>query len=987
MAQESDQINQATAILDNLYNQPENIIIHIQMYTECPDLTLKHHAALAIKRMIVRQSNTPSIPYDRWFEICSQVTNWVIDAIQNDTNFAISRSLCDIAYAVTKFCPNINLEPYYQLANFLLTSPETMATGLYLWCKVFHYDKDKISERCYNLAKELFVISSQSLSSPNPYIRQSALELLDILIGEPSINLEKDEQFLSILNNVILSLTQYSATMFRSQDITPELQVLINLLTCIFECHIQFFDSNSESIIEIAIMAIGDQSIPSDVRILIHSILSSEFLLVSRSKESIISIMNYSLQLCIVSCQENRQDYSYMFPENIFCSLAENEKDIFWEFFRASISSLQLDDIANRQVALLLIKCAVIVMTMEEALCIYLPLTLQLGDAADEALVNACCQTVSEFVTNIPEILVFRFDVLSGYFMKYFAFQFSMKTLNFVIKNISQPPQYFLPVIDVLISLLPQANLFQATEIFYCIKYCLSHVSSPFVEIYPRISQILFYSINLHEEYRSVILQCFGNLVGIAPVLIQNDLPNIVQICGMCMASFLYPAFPDAVTCIKRLVRYLPNTMAQFLPQLIPPMITIINMEIPNTPEMEIESNYENFQLAKYRSIKCLCLIAQEIKEFANQFGPLIWSSTLDLMADYSHLQYAAKIIMTGARLFAQNQCELNIILSQLTNNLLTNDDIQSLPLILGAIQAIILKSPPEEIIEPITMKKIANVFLGASTGLYHGFIRPLTSTIPDVLRIAIFNAFLALIDQCRQHLSSEYEEYYKILQCEQGDPDKLSFSLFIHLFAKIFYYCGDNKLFDLIFAKIFDVFAVNQSSSFANFKILKHIFISLICLFRLNSEKCAPSVDEFIKYITTMMVKTPQECHEFHLACQALYTTIIFVYSLPVDERVQTIIPKINVPRNSEYLPWFGDFFIYASKYLGESMIPIVKKFAVRLFSSGSYVLRQINPEIVQFYFNIFRDIQQPELLELCDFNEAVLNQIQFNLQMCSSG
>lgn len=1021
----SEQINEATRIIETLYANLGSIILHIQMYMQVDDLNLKKLAVIGIKNIISVHTQDPDN------QITSEIQQWLIQSLLTETNEytnldntyeCLWRFLCDVAAFMVKYWPDFDYEPMYQLANQLLANENQQAIGFCLWAKIFPQDKDSITERTINLIKELFVIASQSLLNENPLIRQTAFELIDMLIwkleNQNFAEFEKNEEMMQILGNVKLVLTHYVEIIFKTNTVNTELQNFITLYSDVFSVEIPFFFNNSTPIIDAAIMAIADPEIPVVVKICIHSLISAGFSFYQKTEKSTFIILHYSIQLTLAACHENRQDDNYTFAEDFFTQVVEAEPEVL-DFFGETIQQLaQSEDICNRQVALLLIKSSIASMSIDMARS-YLYLALQIGDCNDGIIVFACCMIISEFISSMDEATLQVFDQLSKYLLKYARLPDAMRELSRLIKSIQQPPEFFKDLIDMLLSFLPQVNVLQATDILYCVKSCFNNFDfvSPFdpgIDCSNTIA-ILFSAVSLNEEYRSVVLKSLGNIVASAPSIIQQNLENIITLCRASMDNFLDPNFSAAATCIRKLTSYLPDSIARLLPQVIPPMLEIISMKVPNTNEIMLEGVIDCFEKSKCDAMKCLCLIGFEIDDFGNQYGELLWKCTnsqpriIDqiqpnadsaenqealqnhLQADFpdkdkNQLSMSSKILISGVKLFAKKKFETKKILILLANNLQSCDDFDTLVLVLHAIRELILFTPHESILDEDTINKVGMPLILASTGIYYGFIKQPSSLIPKILRRALFGALIALADVCREALSSSAGEYYQNVKSELAEPDKLQCAQILHFLSKIFMYCQIevDEYLDFIFSKISET--INCFQDYNNYEILMHAFISLICLFRIKKDKFANNVNVIMMYIQFFIQNSQIENLEFKLSYQTLYLTLISIYQIPINDDIKSLYNEIKVFKNMELLPFIADCFVYGFKFIGNDMVPLLARFSTILFSSEQWVIDTMNKETLMFYFNIINSIPQEELMNYCNSNESSLHQIIRNMQMCQS-
>lgn len=1028
-----DQINEATQIIKALYENLDSILLHIQMYEQCGDLTLKKNAVFSIKNMIEQHSN------DDNEEIRTQLQQWLIESLQIETDENLCKYLCDIVLCMVVNWSDFDYSPLYQLANQLLSTANRQAIGLCLWEKILL--QANINEQTPDLIKELFVVASQFLLDESTLIRRSAFELIDMLMGKLFDGIEKNEEFNQILADVETTLTSYAEMIFKSTEVNVELQTFISKYSdTAFDEEIPYFSNNLTPIFELALNTTADQSIPVDVRICVHSLVSAYVRMLLREKISpppeklTYAVLHYTVQLTIAACQENREYDSYTFAEDLFNQIVKTVGAL--DFFIETIQQLQQsEDICERQVALLLIKCFISCMNIEMAKS-YLDLTLEIGDCDDEFLVLACCSTISDFISNMNECIILVFDPLSKFLVKYAMLPAAMKNLCQSIKAIQQPPEYFKELIEMLLSNLPKVSLMVAIEILYCVKSSFANydIISPYDSIFDcsNIAEILFSAIGINEQYRTVVLGCFGNIVTAAPELVRDNLENIFSICEGSLQDYLDPCFSAAAKCVRKLTSYFPESVAPYLEQVIPPMLEIITMKVPDRQEMEIEGNVTRFRKSKCDAMMCLCIIGAEIDEFADQYSELLWTCsnlqtnrTGDQMAngdeeqqeqdqsadqakaqqeeenemmqtdsldkDNNHPSMSSKILVAGAKLFSKRKFEVPSVLTQLIENLYSCTDPDTLVLVLHAIRELILFIPRDSILEDENRNKIENGLISSYTGIYPSFMDVESLTIPDFLRRALFGALLAYADICYDSLSSKAAKFYIELKRELDEPDKLQCAQIIHFLSKVFMYSDLEKVEDgydllsIIFSKVCDTMRCFQNYFYINYEILTHIFISLIYIFKSSKEKFESNTNGIMTVVQYFIQNTQIESPEFKLSYQTLYLTLISLYELPIDDDVKAVLNDIHICKNMELVPFIAECFIYATNALGEEMEPICERFATILFSSESWLINTMKSETVQFYFNIVTSISQEDLIYRCNLNESSCHQIVQNIQMCT--
>ena len=907
--------------------------------------------------------------------------------------------VCELASNVIKNWQDVNYDMFCHLANQLTNSYDTLATGLFLWSKICPNEKEKISEQTYNLIKQLFIVVAKALVDQNNEVRMAALQLFDSLVWhlKDSNEVEKDPSFMEILKNVSESIIQLAQEIFKTTEVTPELREFVKIFTEIYEAEIQFY-TNVSGLIELAFMAISSEQIPVHVKICIHSLVTHGFMTLTNREEILFSILNCSIELTVQACCISRMDDSYMFSEELFIKALEfscgKDTHQVFDFFNNKINDLvQLNEIPHRQVALFLIKIISEKMTIEQAKN-FMFYSIQISDIPDEALINTCCHTLNEIIYNKPDAVIYLMNQLPLFLLKYANIPACLNTLVLVIKASKQPPQYLQRFIEILISLLPEASLAQASWIIECISTCFSEVYVPSEEFFPKICEILFSAANLHDDFRPTILRCFKKLVPACPSGIIQNLNNIFQICAVSMSSYIDESFSAAVLCIKRIVSYLPNTVAPHLSEIMKPMLTMITMEMPNIDEMEIERNRNIFKKNKCNSLRCLCTITQETKILINQIPQFLWEnvlsssssdheSNMDHSRHNSQLLNSSKVVIAGARLFIECGFDMNEILNPLLNNLQNSDNKKELIYVLAAIKNIVLFSPPEKIIDPKTSDKIGSVLTYASTGIYTGFIKNESSIIPPNLCRAIFSTFIAFIDKCKNVLANKIPDYYRQLYYNFFEFENIQSSQTVHIFAKLFYYCGDNdyviQLFNLLLEEINKI----QQNSYIDYEIFTHAFISLAWLYKTSKEKLATTAENVVSYIVSHLGNAPIQYPMFKISCQTLYSALMVEYNSPIDEFALNVINEIDLPRNSESFQIIGEFLLYASKEHGQQILQTLIKFSVSLFSSEPFILTFISPQLIEFFSNIIKNISLDDMLHLCYLNEAAFNRIKMNLHM----
>lgn len=1003
-----EQIQEATELIQNLYTNPESILLHSQMFEQCENHTLKLHALIGIKEMVMRNRNNIS------FEICQQLGQWLIICSQVVVDDHLYRSALDIIEEILAKFPSQFNEQFYQLAIQLLGQPETKAKGLYFWKRIFpkRKDEDITTDRSFSLLKELFVVCSESLVNEDPFISQAAFALIDRLMWEiPSDYAEKDETVIPIFEQAEISLTQYATTIFKTETITPQLKAFIASFTEVFSSERPFFSDHSIPILDVCLMAISDETIPVHVRIFIHSLLYEALTVPIKPTQPTEVVLNATIQLTIQACQEKPLDDAYTFSEDYFNHIIHQE-NLLPFFIEAIAHFSQIENVAAREVALLLINSSIAAMNLEQAKY-YLFHAITISDIENETLIQACCSTLSQFIEKMPELIIHIFPEMAAFLTKHIFIEQSVPVLSEAIKNAHQPPQYFKSLIEYLVSLIPQCNGYQTINILYCLDTCFSlsflitdlSLIEEYTEFFAEISNMIFSIIKMHENFVGIGLQCISHLIPIHPIFLHQNISSILQFCLEMMASPLDHNFSSAANCIRQFVAYFPNTIIPQISEIISRMLEIITMPMPNIPEMEIESNIYCFKASKVDCIQCLCVIAQENQQFADEFGTVLWSSLLsfgpsDLPEEITknfqgyvhdqngeHLIRSSNPLISGIKLFSRMRPTLSSVLLQILSDLQKETDFQAILMGLKVIENMI-RYLPRDIIQDVHFQdKINQIIVPASTGLLDGFLNQVW-TVPAECHRALLRTMIAFADICRDKLLVHFEHYIQSFQYILSETNKLVCAHILHFLSKIILYGnfkGDfsKTVIDIIFAVINGF----PDNNFIDYEILTHIFVSLICLFRSDKEQFRSYSSEVITYLHYFILTNPTVYPEFRRSYQTLYLYLAFLYEMPMNQlQIRSILDNVQVMANSEFIPFLADIYVSAYKLFGNSLASTLARFSIVLFSSDQYMITLIDQEIIAFYFEFIKTISPDDLLKMCNFNESLFNQILLNIGFRSS-
>ncbi|KAH0790953.1 hypothetical protein GPJ56_005088 [Histomonas meleagridis] len=740
-------------------------------------------------------------------------------------------------------------------------------------------------------------------------------------------------------------------------------------------------------------MAIQNENLPKQNRVLIHlNLISPAYQYIDKNlHDEVQNIIKCSIKLSLDCCHEDRKDESYEFLEEFLTDLNEAERLLFdysYPYIRQFVAS---QDLAERQVAFLLIRSASIVFTFPQSIE-YLLVVLSFGDVDDEIIVQSCCQTIEKFLNDHLETVIYLFNNVLQYLtnhMKYFCI---FQTLDRVIVKCKMPIQSLSNIVSMLVNLLPRANVDQATTLLYCISNCLLVTTNIDENIYISLKPILTSACNLHPLYQSPILLTFGNLVKISPIGIAQDLSAIFELINKSMNSILDPSFRCAVICIQKLVEYLPLTVSNFITsEMLQKIIFTMNMEMPKSEEMQIEGNVYMFKRCKQSCSKCLFTIAREIPKFAEQFGSTLWeilcSKINPIYGPNSQVNgfdeqfYEGCILFRiGSKMFAENQCPLINIFPGMLNTINTSDNTKAAIATLKASCEIIKYASFDQIFWKGSPEKLIHVNLLLSDGIFCcAFPNQKYSQIPINLRRTIFQTLLAVIDRCGHSIIEFFDQIYKTISHEFFSTTKLNQSFFMHIFSKILYYCPElqKDLLETIYPSLVE--ALKQEE---DYETQTNLFISLIFLIKTTGNVLGELAGYLLQLTTKFLNEDIQYLTDLFEACLGLWGTLIMNFGFEFDENSIKFIDMIQPKPNSELLPVFVEFLMFTlNKVGGDVVLRKLKYIFTMLFASRIDLISKIPLDVLKFALGALQQIQQNEVMEFCGYNESYVREIQSNL------
>ena len=533
----------------------------------------------------------------------------------------------------------------FSLANQLVKSQELLATGLYLWQRIFTLFPSSGSNE---LLFALMTLVLNSLSSDLFDDRVQALKLFEILLGNIPDQLGSDSQKELIYNVLQQIFDELKIVALQTQNV-DELVIAVKVISDFLDNPPPFIEFEQlNDFFELSFLILSNKNVPLKIRFAIHQIIESSIdIIIDNYKDRLTILMQLSIDLSIEVCRCQRDDNIYEFPLSFFYSISDayddevnDILDLFLNLAFNICNNQNSDDInlflAQRQVALFLIM-TIVEGTQEaihERISDILQFVIQTGDVDDPFVFYVCCRTLSELIQYLSAQMSCYIDDIASFLLKYIKYDDSILMLDTLFSKCCQPPKNIIAIFNVLISLIEtwSNNIEKVESILSCIFSLLSTVNSYFSLGYNNLEEdintneyntesllktllpILEFIQEKRPELKGNIIEFIGKCVDIAPLYVKNQLPKIFQI-NIITASLSKPSEPhffvSFTNFIKEIAKVFPVSFLPFFPHIVPLIIPYIQDSL----DMDHISSEQ-----KIAAITCLVFLVGSLPNHMSEF-------------------------------------------------------------------------------------------------------------------------------------------------------------------------------------------------------------------------------------------------------------------------------------------------------------------------------------------------------------------------------
>ena len=973
-------IQEANNFLGAVYKETDAILLHIELLAGTTDQRLRKIVFIGLAQAVSLTLGQASV------EVAVRLRDFLCASLRDCTSVEYGRDLCDVVstavLARTKG-KRVALEycgPLFELATGMLnTADYPRAVCLDLWAGILSTFKESNVEQMWAVLQRVLECTYQSLQSENQDERASAMSLVDSFVWSfnPYVNdLECQfcEKAWEPMMEALVKLGEYLYT-HCGEASSHELSKFVSFFGDIFEDqeNKRYIVEKMRPLIVVTETAVANEAIALSVRNHIHSMLTAgrEFIAQSFDLEEIASMMKVGIKLAVEMCAASPDEMAWKNHQPFFADIVECGENI-QVIFEALTAFLPSQVPYQRLVGIMLVG-ALVEKNPHVVDQKMMTAALAAGDVDSEVFIVTTCQMLDDCKAH-PRVLQISFNTIAEYLLKWYKYDSARFTLPTVIKAIKMRPQFFKELFTRLASMAAVPDMGVLNIIIDTMGACLAEAVYPVEGFFEVLAPILERAIQMHADFAPAVLMCFGNLVAVAPSQIIELLPKLMEYTGTILKSTEYSAVIQALRLIRKIALYLIISFEPFLPTFVPILAELAAREMPDSPEMYIESNRLNHEHMKRDAMICLCIIAREVDSLKQSVGKPIWE-TCSTSTESNTIE-TMKYIHYGQWLFYDLQCDLSPMMQQVLSLLQVRESAHKV--LLQALIDMITCNSQEFVAR--WMEKISDFVMSAMEGMYNVFlvVRIHDVKVPSALRRCLWQVFKTLIDQVKSGISAQVPVFITRIQHEFVRDGTRSDAMFLQLCSKMVYYCPEHReLTTYMFGEVVQAFGKTRDPHGVFYLLIA--FSYLLIAGREIFKDHAPGLLSRAEGIENQAAGALKMLVPPALALSA---TIITTYNPEIpDERLLEIINKIDFSLVGEIMPLLVNFLIDMTPRFPDAVKQKLPSIAAAVLAAEPLVWGNIKKDALLLVLQTAAQLNEDQWFSLLSMNQTTFRKVQRNI------
>lgn len=1004
---DQQQINNATSELQKAYSQIDTINDFLNIAQNYDEPIVRRFAAISIRQMI------------NIHELDQEQTNFIkmalLSLIQNDPDLLNKQAFFEAAILLQKKLAQPWEDLYNTALNFL-SAPESLAVGLQVWTSLIHNSNSSIAGEniLLNYFQTLMNCIISSFQTPDANIIILSIHLFSALTTKIELKL-----FSTFTDLQQLFLNEASASV---KD-RPNIQEAQEIFLCVCDqlsLKNPLFVQISEPFVNLALQ-ITVSDLDPELRSTCQPLVSMSPKLFPDLVESQLPIFLQSeltLAVQLVSKDRELVSHDIEFITDFVYSVAVNTESSsslvqgLLTFAQNSITSPE-NGPESLQVALLSLSFILSascedffdhIETVSEIVMFSL--------SSDHFIFDACCEFLLSAAEQCPQLYQEYYNkIVSVLFSKICQESRSLQTLDALICNSDQPPAGYMALLSALASLLQESNPERYEPIISCMTSVISKIKDVNDEIYTNMRTMLVSLLSSEKVdtlTRAKIFECFGQLAKVSPLVVQQDVPELMK--GMLQAMMSNgdensienkDSLNESIAeCIQNMAKVIPMSIQPYLEKIIPFFMKLLTIETEKNNIDSASEKVEDFNDDEYEEdflpIKMQCTVLNALAELVSDLP--------------SQMSEAIPGIVEAVRHFFEHSDE-RLHSAAAKSILLMNDGLRFVsydisPLITIVAEQIINSNCLQESIDVISELFIA---LGSL----------LSVTTFDKLNQTQIESIIGLFQQSFDGRLKVIYSSQKVLDQEILDSLFFSLRMFILTLGSNI---GNNNLADIFVSFLCPHLSINKSmikAYVANiYGIMFFAAPSLKQIGKTARDTCLKTMTKKNGVVNNLLISTlnyiihadkslfnQKQITALQNQCDAIignrenmdsfivstaittWCSICISFDLkPSDNDLNVVLSLLPPVVDDDDIPFTAQFIFLAHQKWPELTSPHIQRICVNVFASGEWCLRIVPPEVMHALASVVAAIPQDQLQIFVKYNQHLIFQIQSNLSRFSN-
>lgn len=969
---ENETIQAATEELEEIFQQEDSIISHINFIQACENTIVRHEATLCLKRILSIHAKPENYKY------LPSIQSFFIQQLQNEEVELIKKELCNtVGVLITLW--HTQWDEIYQLANDFLQEAQYVAIGLYLWNQIFQNLDEKIK---ISLCYQYLDYSSKLFQNSDRTILGNALDLFNTVMWYVIEDEEND------YSTFFSRLCSFAYSLFISQN--PD-EHIVNTVTEIFcnivGCEIPVFSYEILDIFKMTMPIFTNNEIDVSIRVDVFQIIEA---IVTAIHDEILDdlpeIIHGAIELSLYLCETDREDDAYEFCSAFLDDIIIDEQifDLILGYTNQILSNST--SCSSVQVALMILTSILKELSTygNGKLDDIIQMILQAGSIDDPYVVIAFCEAIKTLIDNSQDECNDYFESIVNALLAHANYQIIFQTIEFVITNIGRPSQFINQLISVFSGLIDSSTIIDtASSLLFCIASCLQLMVSDVDNNYDSLLKILDNALQ-YLELRGVSLFCLGFLAKLAPDYITSDLKPICEIASAGFDHVYEDESHWIIMALQNVILSVPIGFSTYLPTILPRLIDVIQLEEPDIPEMTIEYVKNCFYLSKSAAVSCIGEVLKMYPETYDTCGELIWEIiSTNLRKGDLYFDNACQIIENCALIFIQHGKSFLQTIQAFIPQFHKFDNKTKLRQMILAIRAIVMDSghdflmtSMENIHGTTVLEYITTNLMLAISGNFpeEFFNNSLSQAISPILQFPIFSCLSMLAYIVGSDMALVTNVCMDTLQSEVSSKDPMIQAHVIFCYSVLCQtaHAPEDNIISL-------VNVIHTSINQYNKPEYQRYLLLSLCNFLLKYPSLYQEFIGFTKEIIDNQNNYSKEVQP-SISCLWAISTIQYQTDVTEDDLVRELDSIVCIPNSYEAVT-LNSFCIYVLKLHPDLITCRIQYFACLLFASRMCFVQLLPQEIINILVSYICELPIESIVQILKNNQNQARQVQINV------